>query len=110
MSLGFHHIRARARSAKGLEPFPAKGVWKRLFDYLMYVVGIFAPLALVPQILQIYTTKSAEGVSLLTWLLFTLLNTLWTTYGAIHKDKHIFIASGLMILFDLVVVIGILVY
>ena len=107
---GFHHMRARMRISNGLEPFPAKGMWKRLFDYLMYGVGIFAPLALVPQILQIYATQSIEGVSLLTWVLFTLLNTLWTIYGAVHKDKHIFIASGLMILFDLVVVVGILVY
>jgi len=108
--IGFHHMRARMRLSKGLEPFPAIGLWKRLFDYLMYAVGIFAPLALVPQILQIYTTHNAAGVSLLTWFLFTVLNTLWTIYGAIHKDKHIFIASGLMILFDLVVVIGILMY
>ena len=107
---GFHHIRARARHTKGLEPFPATGALKHFFDYLMYAVGVFAPLALVPQILQIYTTRSSAGVSLLTWSLFTLLNILWVFYGAIHKDKHIFFASALMILFDLVVVIGILLY
>ena len=107
---GFHHIRARVRSAQGLEPFPARGAWKHFFDYLMYGVGIFAPLALLPQIFQIYTTKSAAGVSLLTWFLFTFFNILWTIYGAIHKDNHIFFASAFMILFDLVVVIEILVY
>ena len=107
---GFHHMRARMRLSKGLEPFPAKGVWKRLFDYLMYAVGIFAPLVLVPQILQVYKTKSSVGLSFPTWFLFVVVNTLWATYGAIHKDKHVFFANILMMIFNLIAVIGILMY
>jgi len=76
----------------------------------MYVVGIFAPLALVPQILQLYTTRSGAGLSLLTWLLLVAVNMLWALYGIAHKDKHIFVASALMGLFNLVIVIGILLY
>lgn len=108
--LGLHHLRARALLAKGLEPFPAIDAWKRFLDYLMYGVGIFAPLALVPQILQIYTTKSSEGLSLPTWLLLILVNTLWATYGAVHKDKHILFASVLMALFNSIIVVGVLMY
>ena len=108
--IGFHHIRARARLSQGLEPFPATNTWKRFLDYVMYGVGIIGPIALVPQILQIYTTRSAAGVSLITWLLIAFFNTLWTIYGAIHKDKHIFLASAFMILFDIVIVVGILLY
>ncbi len=108
--LGFHHVRARARLAKGLEPFPARGAWKRLLDYVMYGVGIAAPIALVPQIIQIYMAKNAEGISLITWLLFTLLNILWALYGAVHKDRLIFYANTFMIFFDLIIVAGILMY
>jgi len=108
--LGFHHMRARARLAKGLEPFPAKGAWKRILDYVMYGVGIAAPIALVPQILQIYTTKSSAGVSLLTWLLITLFNMLWAIYGAVHRDKQIFLASVFITIFDLIIVVGVLMY
>lgn len=107
---GFHHVRARVRRAKGLEPFPARGALKRLLDYLMYGVGILAPIALVPQIIQIYTTKSSTGISLLTWLLLALINTLWALYGAVHKDRHILFAGTLIALFDLVIVVGILMY
>lgn len=107
---GFHHIRARARLTKGLEPFPASGTWKRSLDYLMYGVGIAAPLALVPQILQLYTTKSGEGLSLLTWILLTFFNILWAFYGTVHKDAHIFFANICMLLFNLTVVVGILLY
>lgn len=108
--LGFHHLRERARISQGLEPFPSRDVWKRFLDYLMYGVGVIAPIALVPQIIQIYGTKSSVGVSLLTWLLISIFNTLWAIYGAVHKDKHIFFANVFVVLFDLVIVIGILKY
>lgn len=107
---GFHHLRARALIKKGLEPFPARNIWKRFLDYVMYGVGIFAPLALVPQILQIYTTKSSAGVSLLTWCLIAFFNSLWSLYGFVHKDRHIIIASTLMFIFNLVIVTGILLH
>lgn len=107
---GFHHLRARVRLTKGLEPFPAVGFWKRILDYLMYGVGIFAPIALVPQILELYTTRSGEGLALSTWALFVLFNILWTAYGVVHKDIHIFFANALMILFNGAIVVGILLY
>ena len=108
--IGFHHIRARARFTKGLEPFPATDAWKRFLDYLMYGVGVIAPLALVPQIIQIYTTRSSAGVSLLTWILVAFFNALWVLYGAVHKDTQIFIANLFIVIFDLIVVMGILMY
>lgn len=103
-------MRARARFTKDLEPFPATGALKRFFDYLMYGVGILAPLALLPQIIQIYSTKSSVGISLLTWVLLVCINTLWALYGAVHKDTHIFFANAFLILFDLIIVVGILAY
>lgn len=76
----------------------------------MYAVGIGAPLALVPQILQIYTTKSGAGLSLSTWLLLAVFNILWATYGALHKDTHIFFANVFMALFNSIIIAGILLY
>lgn len=108
--LGFHHLRARTIASGGLEPFPARGAWKRSLDYLMYGVGVFAPLALVPQILQIYTTKSGDGISLSTWLLLTLFNILWAIYAVVHKDKHILFANILMAIFNCIIVVGVLMY
>ncbi len=107
---GFHHLRKRIRVAQGIEPFPARSIGMRAFDYLMYVVGILAPFALLPQTFQIYNTKSSEGVSLLTWILLTIASILWTIYAAVHKDKHLLFASGLMIISHLAIVIGLLIY
>ncbi|MFA5942604.1 MAG: SemiSWEET family transporter [Candidatus Paceibacterota bacterium] len=108
--IGFHHMRARAHATQGLEPFPAVNAGKRFLDYCMYGVGILAPLALVPQILQIYSSRSAAGISFLTWSLLAGINVLWATYGAVHKDRHIFFANILMMFFNLAVVIGVVLY
>ncbi|MBI3572390.1 hypothetical protein HY091_02570 [Candidatus Kaiserbacteria bacterium] len=110
MSLGQQHLHARWRLFSRLEPFPALGAFKRFLDYLMYGVGIVAPIALVPQIWQIYSTRSAAGVSLFTWSLLTVLNVLWAIYAAVHKDKQLFFANAFIVLFDLAIVIGILRY
>jgi len=92
------------------EPFPATTSAKRLLDYVMYGVAIVAPLALVPQIVEIYSTKSSEGVSLLTWFLLMCVNVLWTIYGAVHKDIHILLANALFLCFHLVIIAGLLLY
>jgi len=76
----------------------------------MYGVAAFAPLALIPQILQVYTTHSGAGLSLPTWLLFVLFNILWSLYGAIHKDAQILFANILMAFCNFAVVLGILLY
>jgi len=107
---GFHHLRARARATRGLEPFPAHSTFKRVLDRLMYGVGFLASLALLPQIFQIYSSKSSEGVSPLTWLLLTCVNVLWALYGAVHKDTQILFANALIIFFDLIIVVGIFLY
>ena len=107
---GLHHMRTRMRVTEGLEPFPARSIGMRTFDYLMYGVGFLAPLALLPQIFQIYSTKSSVGVSFLTWVLLMCSSILWTIYGAVHKDKHILFASGSMIVFHLTIIVGLLIY
>ena len=107
---GFHHLRARARKTHGLETFPSRNAAKRLLDYLMYAVGILAPLALVPQILQLYTSKSSVGLSLPTWSLLIVFNVLWAVYALVHKDKHILFANFMMALFNTSIVVGILLY
>ena len=107
---GFSHLRKRVRVSKGLEPFPARSFFKRLLDNMMYAVALVAPLALLPQIIQIYSTKSGAGVSIVTWVLLMCVNVLWFIYGAVHKDKHLLIANGLLFLFDMTIVVGLVLY
>jgi uncharacterized protein with PQ loop repeat len=98
------------RISKGLEPFPAHGPGKRFLDYLMYGVGIFAPLALLPQIHQLYASRNASGLSLTTSFLLCVVNSLWGLYGLAHKDTQLFLANVLMMLFNISILVGILLY
>ena len=107
---GFSHLRTRVRVSSGLEPFPARSTLKRMLDHVMYGVGIIAPLALLPQIIQIYSTKSSAGVSLVTWLLLTSVSILWAVYAAVHNDKQLFFANFLVTIFNIALVIGLIMY
>jgi len=110
MSLGIHHLRVRHRASRGLEPFPSPVFARRVFDYLMYTVGIIQPLALLPQIASVYLDGSKQGVSLPTWLMLTVFNTLWAIYGVVHKDRLIMTANILLTVLDVAIVAGVLWY
>jgi uncharacterized protein with PQ loop repeat len=106
--LGFHHLRGRVRQTQNIEPFPAKAPAKRVLDYVMSVVGVAQPFALVPQVIAVYIDHQTAGLSPLTWGLLTICNTLWALYGAAHHDRIIMIANTLIALFDVAILIGIL--
>lgn len=76
----------------------------------MYGVGLVAPLALLPQILQIYTTKSAAGLSVPTWFLLIIHNVLWSLYAVVHKEPQLMLANSLFALFNTTIFVGILLY
>lgn len=107
---GLHHIHARRRVARGLEPFPSKHWAKRLFDFLMFGVGVVQPLALLPQIKTIYIDHSTMGVSITTWMLLSVFNFLWATYGIIHRVIPMVIANVLLFALDVAIVVGALGY
>lgn len=75
-----------------------------------YVVAIVGPLTTCPQIVQIFTTKSAEDVSIPAWIGFTLYSVFWVLYGASRKDWPLTLANALWSALQLVVVVGALLY
>jgi uncharacterized protein with PQ loop repeat len=95
---------------ENLEPYPHPIKFKRYFDGLMYVVGSLAPLALLPQVIHLYVHKDATGLSITTWVLLGMINGLWVVYGAIHREKPIFIANLGMCILNFSIVVGILLF
>jgi len=73
-------------------------------------LAILGPMFDVPQLYQIYSTKSAAGVSFYTWFLFAFFAIPWMIYGIVHKEKPIVISYALWILIDSAIVIGVLMY
>ena len=84
--------------------------WLRLFEKLMYAVAIAAPLALAPQIYEIFTTKNVSGISLLSWVILTGIHLLWIVYALVHKATPVLVSSFLFILMNIAGILGIILY
>lgn len=88
----------------------AKSPYIAFLDKLTFIVGIIGPFTVVPQIYTIFFTHSAEGVSLMTWLLIFLVTLPWVFYGIAHKEKSIIVSFTLWEIANFLVVLGVLIY
>lgn len=79
-------------------------------DRIMNIVAIVYPLTGLPQVISIFQAQSAEGVSLFSWLSFTIFAAMFLIYGIAHKLKPLIITQTLWLLIDLLVVISIIRY
>ena len=73
-------------------------------------VGIVAPLNAVPQILKIYETQSAAGVSLLTYLIVIATQFVWLVYGWRLRLKPLIISSIVVLVLSGAVAAEVLIY
>lgn len=90
-------------------PIPAKphaSHPERLTARLIYLVAVFGPFTATPQIFEIWSEKSAAGVSFMTWSLFLVMSVIWFTYGAVRRDLPIMISNGLWCIMELIIIIG----
>jgi uncharacterized protein with PQ loop repeat len=76
----------------------------------MYGVAFISPFALLPQVLQLYESGETSGLSIITWSLFFMVNTLWGIYGVVHRDWPLIISGISVAALDVSIVIGILMY
>lgn len=83
---------------------------KRQIDYIMWMAGIVGPLTMVPQVVIVYVNKSANNISLMTWLLALLLCVIYLLYGLVHKIKPLIVANILWITLYIIFIAGIIIY
>ena len=81
-----------------------------IVDKVMMVAAVLHPLSGLPQIIQIYTTQDVQGVSLLTWLGFMVVGSVYLYYGILHKLKPIILTQVLWFIVDFLVVLGVLLF
>jgi uncharacterized protein with PQ loop repeat len=79
-------------------------------DKFVYVAAIAQPLMTIPQIYQITTTKNVAGLSLLTWIAYTVFGAILLVYDFKHHILPLILTQSLWVIADTLVVIGILVY
>lgn len=89
---------------------PRKTPYIVFLDKLTFVVGVIGPFTVLPQIYSIYSTKSAAGVSAVTWALIFIVTFPWILYGLAHKEKSIIVSFTLWEVVNLTVVVGVLLY
>jgi uncharacterized protein with PQ loop repeat len=61
----------------------------KLFDRVLRLVSIVTMLMTVPQAVTVWTSHSADGVSLVSWMAYLLAACLWLVYGLRKRDKTI---------------------
>jgi uncharacterized protein with PQ loop repeat len=82
----------------------------KMADRATFVVAVLEPIITVPQVITIFSDKTAAGVSLATWVGYEMLTLVWLWYAIIHKDKLIFLYQGLFFIIQTGVIIGGLMY
>ena len=89
-----------------------KAAWLRDFEGFMLLMGIIGPLATVPQLIKLYHTHShhAHGLSLSTWIAYSILALLWFLYGFVERNAPIWIGNLIGLAMDSLMVIGILIH
>jgi len=103
---GFHHLHARKRKA----PYPHPVRWKNFIDKLIYIAALAGPIMTIPQVWKIFIEKTAAGVSLISWAAFLVVAVCWLIYGFAHQDKPIIVSNILWIIFETMIVIGVIIY
>jgi MtN3 and saliva related transmembrane protein len=72
-------------------------------ETLGYIAGILTTIAFVPQVMQIYKTKSAEDVSLAMFLLFTAGVVMWLVYGIQSQAVPVIAANSITLILSCVI-------
>lgn len=83
---------------------------KPWIDKAVMITAFVEPLIGLPQVIQIFTTKSAADISLSSWVGYQFVTVLWLIYGIKHKEKPIIWYQGLWLVVQTLVIIGILKY
>lgn len=73
------------------------------------VIGLCMPLVTIPQLFAVWTASSLEGVSLVTWVFYTLQGIVFTIFGIKHKEKPLIYTYIPMTIIELGIVIALLV-
>lgn len=63
-------------------------------DLVGFAAGFLTTIAFIPQVLKIWRSKSADDVSLATFLAFTVGVALWLAFGILQKEPPIILWNG----------------
>src|SRR4029434_4480502 len=71
-------------------------------------LSIITMILTVPQVLAVWVSQNASGVSLISWCAYLVSACLWFVYGVRKNDKTIYLACVGWIVLDAAIVIGVI--
>ncbi len=107
---GLHHYHIRKRIHKKHEKYPHPDKLKRVYDKIIYLAVIAGPIMNLPQLFKIWVLKDATGVSLISWISFSIISVLWLGYGILHKDKPILFMNFALMIIQAMIAYGAFIY
>ena len=81
-----------------------------VMDTLAYAVSFLSLFFTLDQVRIIWIDHNVDGVSLIAWAGYTLSSVVWLAYGYMHKDRVLIITNILWIIFNGLVVAGVILY
>lgn len=106
MHIGYHHYQKHKKK----EFTKPQRSLNRFMDSIIYVGGVLGVIIFIPQLIDIWTKPSIDGVSLVSWLGMGIASTFWLFYGIVHKAKPIIFANLLAASIQLLIIAGILIH
>ena len=85
-------------------------VEKHILDRTIYIASFAGPMTAMPQIYQIFSTQSAAGVSIWSWIMGFGFSVIWVIYALFYKLKPILVAQSLWLMIDVIIIVGIMMY
>ncbi|MGH8742068.1 MAG: hypothetical protein ACREUN_14210 [Burkholderiales bacterium] len=77
---------------------------------LLGALSLFTLVMTVPQILAIWVSREAAGVSLLSWSAYGISALVWFWYGVQKRDPNIYLPCVGWVLLDGAVIVGAAIY
>ena len=83
---------------------------KNAFHYIVLASSVIYPLSTIPQIVNIFSSESAENISLTTYIFYMIFTIIFLSYGFSEKLKPIIVLQSLWFLMYGSVLVGIFIY
>lgn len=75
------------------------------FEIIGMSAAILTTLAFVPQVLKVVKLKKTDGLSLSTYIIFTLGVVLWLVYGFFKNSISMVLGNGITLILSLIILV-----
>jgi MtN3 and saliva related transmembrane protein len=82
----------------------------KFIDIIGYLAGALTTISFLPQVIQVWKTRSTKDLSIVMFLLFSLGLVLWLIYGISAQQLPIILANGFTLLMALIIIIFKIIY